>query len=383
MERKAVRAFVILKILEGACLGFIATTYVPFLQSRGLSLFQSTQVNVAFMLAMALLDPLTGSLGDKIGQKKTYILGFFFVGVGTFVYGSGHGFWTFVLAESISAIGTALWSKALESWIRTLYGKEVCHQAISKGGYYSRIFSIAIGFVGSLAAANYGLQIPWFIGSVVSFSSIAAGLLITKSFPDSTKDEDRGSIRDAIRLVVGVPELRFTAVVSCVLSLSFQALNMFWSPTFEMLIGSLRWHGFIWAGIAIFSFTGFYLVRKMTNPNKAAVGISVYLTGVPVLVAALFFSNNLWALLAGFLLHEVGRAAVISLIFTYSNDFIPDKIRATVNSVFGSMGTVGAIIGLLGSGFLTEYRTTAQVWAVSGCVLLALSTWILLTRKRK
>ena len=105
MERKALRAFVTLKILESACLGFIATTYVPFLLERGLSLFQTTQVNIAFMFVSTLLDPLTGSLADRIGQKKTYILGFFFVALGTFVYGTGFSFWTFVLAESIAAIG--------------------------------------------------------------------------------------------------------------------------------------------------------------------------------------------------------------------------------------------------------------------------------------
>ena len=113
------------------------------------------------------------------------------------------------------------------------------------------------------------------------------------------------------------------------------------------------------------------------------IGTLILLTGVPVLVSALFFGKNLWVLVTGFLLHEVGRAATAPLLYTYSNDFIPDKVRSTVNSVFGSTGTIGAVIGLFFSGLLTTYRATVQVWAVSGCVLIALASWILLTRKSR
>ena len=384
MEKRVVRIFVILKILEGACLGFIATTYVPFLLERGLTLFQANQVNIAFMFVNMLLDPLTGSLADKIGQRKTYLSGFLFVGLGNLIYGVGHGFLFFVLAESIAAVGTALWSEALESWIRSLYGKEVSHKAIAKAGYSSRFFSVAFGFIGALAAARFGLHIPWFIGCAGAVVGVIAGFILTRGFPDPIKTSEeirKGSLTDAFKLFAKVPELRFAAVVTCVSAMSYQALNMFWSPIFKELSGSVSWLGYIWAGVAVFTALGLRMIRDIHNPGKRIIGILTLLTGIPVFLSALFFGHNLLVLLAGFLMHEIGRGGAIPTIFTYSNDFIPDEIRSTSNSIRSSSRTVGAVLGLLISGFLTEIISPIQVWVLCGATLMLLSVWILFSGK--
>lgn len=378
MEKRAVRLFVFLKIFETACLGFIVTTYVPFLLDHGLDLFQATQVNIAFMLVNTILDPLTGSLADKIGQRRTYFLGFLFIGIGTFVYGFGSGFWAFVLAECVSAVGVALWSEALESWIRSLCGKEIAHKAITKAGLISKSLSVVFGFAGAFAAARFGLEIPWFLGGAFAFAALFLGPLFSRNLPDATNHstESRGSIRESLKLFLRVPQLRFVAVVTFVCSISFQALNMFWSPVFREMAGSVSWLGFIWAGVAVCISFGYFVAGKITKPNKVTIGVSIQLIGIPIFLSALFFGENLLVLVTGFLLHEISRAALFPFLFSYSNDFIPDGIRATTNSIRGSFRTVGAIVGLFISGLLTEYITPIQVWVISGALLIVLSIWI-------
>jgi MFS family permease len=404
MEKKAVNVFILLKVIEAATLAVISTTYVPFLLERGLTLFQCNQVNIAFMFVNTVLDPLTGSLADKIGQKRIYLTGFLFLAIGLFVYGLGHNFWAFIVAESIIAVGTAFWSEALESWFRSLYGKKLCHEVVAKVGIYPRIFSIVLASVGSVAAANYGLEIPWFMGCLFAVLGFVAGVFMLAKFPETTNHHElpKGSIAASFRLIKNTPQLQFTLVVVCVASIAFQAFNMFWTPVFKELTGSVAWLGFIWAGASGGMVLGSFVIRKVVLPSKKTVALLVFLIGLPLLISSLFFSGNLWVMLIGFVLHEIPRACLGPTIFTYSNDYIPDEIRATTNSIKESSRTIGAVVGLFLSGLLTNEESAktigaivgffipglfindispVQVWVLSAGLLLVLSVWILASKK--
>jgi MFS family permease len=387
MERKLVRAFIILKVLEIASTGFAMPTYVPFLLHTGLTQFQANQVNIAYMFVSTLLDPLTGSLADKIGQKKTYLLGFLFLGTGSLIYGVGHGFWAFILAESTAAIGSALWSEALESWLRCLSNNQTSHVTLAKAGYYSRFTTIVCGLTGAWLATYFGLQIPWFLCAGVSFVGLAISIVITRNLPDVHNHgaKSKETISKALNLITHTPQIRFALIVSCVCYISFQPFNMFWSPIFEDMTGSVGWLGFMWVGISLFTALGSFIVQKVPRDKPYVIGLTVLSTGLPMLVPGILFGAKptMWPLLFCFLLHEIGRAGIYPLVFSHINDHIPNDVRATVNSLRSSTSTIGSVIGLSLSGFLTQYISRVQVWYLSAGLLIVLAIWIFISQKSK
>ncbi|PJA86752.1 MAG: MFS transporter, partial [Candidatus Moranbacteria bacterium CG_4_9_14_3_um_filter_42_9] len=53
----------------------------------------------------------------------------------------------------------------------------------------------------------------------------------------------------------------------------------------------------------------------------------------------------------------------------YLNQRIPSEQRATILSFDSMMGRGGAVLGLLGSGYLAERSGIPLTWLVSGCIL--------------
>jgi len=127
-----IRAYLIANLIFNLASGWFFGIYTIFLTRKiGLDLAQANLVNVVFMTLSTLFDPYTGSLADKFGQKKVYIWGQVWWAAGMLVYGFANGFWLAILAESMAAIGHALMSQALETWLRNRLGEDLAHEAIS------------------------------------------------------------------------------------------------------------------------------------------------------------------------------------------------------------------------------------------------------------
>ena len=72
------RIFVWAKILESVGSAWFFASYILFLQSLGLSLLEANLLNTVYMTVSSLLDPFSGNWGDKIGQKRIYLIGLAF-----------------------------------------------------------------------------------------------------------------------------------------------------------------------------------------------------------------------------------------------------------------------------------------------------------------
>lgn len=69
-SRKIQQIYVLSTSLQQFSVGWFFSTYVLFLLGNGLTLFHVNLLNVGFMTANFFLDPPTGFLADRIGQKR-------------------------------------------------------------------------------------------------------------------------------------------------------------------------------------------------------------------------------------------------------------------------------------------------------------------------
>lgn len=377
MENKMVRVFVLAKALERTATSWFFSTYVLFLQSIGLSLLEANLLNTIFMSISTVLDPFTGNWGDRMGQKKIYLLGILFWVTGNFTYGLAKIFIVCALAEGLSAVGKAFISEALESWLRNQSNEEVAHKALSSAQLWSQIATVPSALLGGYIGSVWGLQWPWFFGA-------ATGLIVWVIIRWQLKDlpEKKVETNQTVDLNLWTitkkawkdPVLRQAFIAVAALFACFQPFNMFWPVVFKNISGSGTWLGSMWIGIALAGALGGFLAKKMkvSSKNLAVVVLSM---GIPMLFPMI---PGFWVLtsLTPFLVHEISRSTWVPILFSYTNRRIEDGVRTSVNSLRSAAGTLGAAVGLLVSGILTTWLSPVQVWAVSAIALIIIALWI-------
>ena len=370
-----VRVFLIITVLQALGTGWWFGTYTLFLLGNGLTLLQANLLNTIFMTMDAILNPYTGKLADKFGQKKLFLAGQVFGFAGFLVYGLGNSFWWFAVAETIVAIGSALMSDALESWLRNTTSEEISHQALANSGTFGSLGVIPAAVLGGIIGARFGLQWPWLISAATGVIVIGLTLKLLWKLPESYggMEEETLSVTEVFKKMLKSKPLRFAALVSFVIAAATMPFNMFWAPILKQASGQTWWLGTLWIGIAVMSALGSQWARKQANGT--GVVKMILLIGVPMMFTP--WANGLIPLTILFLLHEIGRGANRPIMFTYSNRHISNNSRSTANSIQSSMRTVGAATGLLLSGYLTTIMLPVQIWGVAGIglLMLALYSW--------
>lgn len=376
MNRKVVRGYLWSIVLESVARGWFGSTYQLFLTASGLTPWQMNLVNTIFMTISAVFDPFTGNLADRIGQKKVFLGGMAFWGIGTLVYGFSHTFWYFALAEGISAIGHALISEALESWMVNHIGAQEAKISMSNTGTYSRLAMIPTALLGGWIGSHFGWQWPWFFSAASTFAAIPTIWWLLKDIPERPTGYQVREIPNTFSLIKKTfthKELRFVAIVFLVTSACVQPFNMFWPLIFQKTSGQNNWGG-VWIGVAITSAIGAWLAKRWPS-SRFGIATSMLLIGVPMVFPALL--SNVYPILLFFFSHEAGRDLSRLVLFNYANKHIDDYTRSTMNSVRSSLGTVGAALGLLVFGWLTNFVSPVQTWSISAVALIltALLVW--------
>jgi len=294
------------------------------------------------------------------------------------VYGSSQWFWIFALAEGIAAVGHALMSEALESWLRNHTNEVTTHRALSTSDYWKKLATIPTAILGGFVGAKYGLYIPWILAGITSFLALGITAWQLRKFPEKAEITETEPVDLDLWTITKnawkEPTLRRSFIAVALITSTFQPFNMFWSVIFKGVSGSSEWLGFLWMGIALASALGSFLAKKwkITSRGLALIIASI---GIPMLLP-IFAGNWVLFILVPFLFHEIGRSTWVPVLFSYTNRRIDTKVRTSVNSLRSSAGTFGAAAGLLVSGILTHWLSPITVWTISAVVLLFVALWI-------
>jgi len=395
MERKIIHRFLGLLIVYSLGISFEMATYVMFLLSHHLNLFEVNLVNGTFMVSCALMEFPTGIIADVLGRKTSFIFSCFFSGLGMFVYYYSDSFWWFVLAEVIVSVGRACFSGAFDSWVIDSLKFHGCgNESEERWWRFNKIIKQLCflgAFAGSFLAGKFGLSFPWLIGGMISFLAGVIALFFDESyrkapnFPLTSKTWNLRSLCKILKLNFkketssffsvtkkswlffwNSPIGKFLSILTFVNALSFQGPNMQWAPFFAGKISQnpFVW-GFIWSGISLCIILGILLsefVGKLFNGDKKTSLLSIQLfIGFFIVLSSLGFFSR-YTVLVFFLFHEIGRGIFAPVIDHWLNQNIPSTERASLNSLNSLFGHLGAGCGLLISGFLGNYFSINLSW---------------------
>lgn len=374
--------FLLIRVVEGAATGFFFPVYTPLLSEHGLDEFQMGIVNFFFFTGNWLFDPFTGNLADRFGRRKVYVAGSVFGIIAYLVYANTSIFAGFVTAEITAAIGSALKSEALESWLYDLVGETTQHKIISHSMVLSKLAGIIPSAVAGYLAVSKGLAIGWWLAAGMSVVSLFLAVVIYLYLPSGNDIDEHArriippGVLQVTKLVLRNPKTLRLLIANFVLVMAFMPINMYWPQMYDRLELPVQLRGIM----SFVIFVPIMLGSLLTGHNKyftvTPKGLlrTVVILGVPLLTIGLFPHWSIY--LIGLTLHELGRGVINPLIRTIFSVHVKKEYRSTASSIRAASGTLGGSVGLLALGWVTSQYGPTTAWLISG-VLISLVAVIL------
>lgn len=396
MKKDVKSVYYLLTFLFEFAAGLTFATYVLFLLSRGLDLFQVTLVNLSFMIGIFIFEIPTGAYADYFGRKKSVILSSFFLMLALLIYFESANIAMFIVAEIIAALAFTFASGALDAWmVDSLENKGYTGKVdfiFSHAAIVGKTAALLAGLIGAYIG-SVNLALPFGAGAVVALLALLVSIFFIK---ENLKPKKALNLAGAIAQMAHVTKnsiafgikhkvVLWLIISSILATFAFQPLNMFWSPRMNNLAGDKVWlMGWVWAGISLSMMMGSFLVKQLLKREKSYTWILILASvvlGIPILLVST--SSVFGVVLLGFLMYELGRGMLTPAHKAYLNKHIPGEQRATVLSFDSMMARVGAALGLVILGWTAKNYSIQVSWLISGLLLFLLIPIYMRARKNE
>lgn len=368
--------YLILSGLLGLTMTFTMSTYILYLRKLGLTDLECNLMNTMFFGMNLLLDAFTGALADKWGRKRAFVVSCVFWSCGSLAYSLAHNIRMCLLAEFIAAIGRTLANGALSSWMSgNLQVLGAPEEVANKLNSIAAAQKACMGLVGSLVGYKLYLihaPLPWKLSSC-AFAFVAVLALL---YLHNDLDHKRNAHYNVAQILShasvqlrGHAHLRNVAILTTALAFAVQGPNMQWPKYYEPIAQNGLWLGLIGGGIQLTLATGSLLVGKHAKPEFILWANRLTALGIMAMAA----SGSTRLSLAPFYAHELFRGAIDTLKKSYIQKEATPHLRTTVISLDSTVGHMGAIAGLIFSGYAATKYGFQITWLMSGFILLLIS----------
>ncbi len=338
---------------------------VPLFQSKGLSFGEIFYLQAIFGATIGILEVPSGYIADLFGRKNTLILGTVFDGLGlTYLY-FATGFYDLVFFEILLGIGMSLISGIdlailYDSIEKSKNEKMKKTKALSNMRFYVQIAS-AFGAVvgGFLASQSFDLLVK--VQLVIGWLPLVVAMSLFEPKIERMGDKHKENFKDIFfQLFKSDKLLRLTMinwVVWCHSTyFGYWMLQKYW----ENIGIAIVYFGVIYAiyqvVAAIFSKYA-YLIEE-----KHGVAICLWsLSVLPVIgYLSIAYIHEVWGVIFA-LCFAIPRGITQVILIDALNSRVPDKMRATANSINSLMLRIGFILAGPVIGFLLERYELSSV----------------------
>lgn len=349
---------------------------VLFWKKYGMNMFEVMLLQAIFAVGITILEVPSGYVADLFGRKRVLLVGQVMYFLGVAVYSLTSGFYGFLVAELIFAVGVSMISGADEALLYdslVLLKREGEHDQIwGKVGFYEKWFSAFCCLVGgALALISY--RLPFYVAVIIASVGVVAaiGLVEPKSSKHSASHESalqilvmaRDSFLGSSRLVWIVC---YSAVLMSVLNICF----WLYQPYLKMSGISEGYFGLIYFAFNVVaaqsSKNAYRLTRRLGHLAVLAMiclasVISLLLLGSVVATAGFMF----------IFLQQIARGVGSVAVSECVNQLTSSEVRATVLSVNNLSTRLFYSLLLLPMGSLVEgWGILAGMNALAGVLLV-------------
>ena len=354
----------LLEIALYAAYGSESPFLPSFLSGRGLSPSEIGFLFAAGTVVRIGVSPAAGFLADKLSATRAILGGSaLMAGCVSFLYLAGSGFWPLVGVALLHAVATASLSPLSNALVLGAASRDRSFQYGWVRGAGSAAFVAGTLTAGRLVGA-FGFD-SVIVASGLFFLAMAASVIVAPATPGL--EVARPTLADAKHLL-SLPAFRLVTLVAALVTGS-HALN----ETFAVIrwreaglgpgAASLLWSVAVVSEVVVFLGAGAPLLARL-GPARAAMlsaGAGIVRWAIMATTVELPFAVFAQALhgLTFALLHLVAMQVIA--------DFVPPKLAATAQTLYGSVGLgIASVVFTAGSGALYANVGAVAFWAMAG-----------------
>jgi predicted MFS family arabinose efflux permease len=374
---------------------FFLPIIVLFWQDCGLNMFEVFLLQTLFAVAVAVLEVPTGMVADRMGKRKSLLIGLSIVFLSLVAYAMSCSFWAFLVVEIVLALGFTFVSGAdsalLYDSLKHL-GREAEYKRREGEALAIRMVSCAVATLVGGVIGDWSLDAAMWatiVGPFVSLFVIWGMVEVNPPSPDETLRDSLRSYRkligDASRFIRRHQYVRWQILTFAVFSGSATWLLWLYQPYMQM--SGLD----IWAFGAAFALFNLFaalcsrfahVFEEKLGPGRANLAMMA-LQVVPLLLMARFIGPMSFLFILG---HQAVRGFIQPITnerilrFTYA-----DK-RATVLSLKSLGGRLffvftGPIVGWMSDTQSMSTVLDMQAVALGGIFVVLAVLYRMIPRK--
>ena len=383
-SKTVIRTYLVLSGLFTLSASLIWGINTLFLLEAGLSIFEVFVANAAFTAAMALLEVPTGVVADTRGRRASFLLSELTLALGTLAYVGVElidgGLLLFSLAGIILALGYTFYSGAVEAWLV---------DALKATGFkgeldvvFARAASVAsvamiIGTIGGGVMGQVDLALPYLGRAALVLVALGVGFRTMHDLGFSPRTlKFKGIIGEMKKVAAAGMSFGWrTPAVKLLVIEAFFTMGFFswawyaWQPYFLELYGeNAVWlSGVIAALFSLAGIAGNSLVSRLAVPGRRRTTL---LLGATVVFSSSMVATGViqsfWLTVPIFLVGAAASGLMHPIRQTYLHASIPTSERATLVSFDSLVGSVGAVGGQTGLGYLSQERSIPAGFVLGG-----------------
>lgn len=371
--------------------GLVAPALPTFARSFDVGVTAASAVISAFSVFRLGFAPVSGRLVNAFGERRVFLLGLAVVAVSTGACALAQNYWQLLVFRALGGIGSTMFSVSSVSLLLRLAPPESRARA---SGLWSTGFLLG-GVTGPLfggGLVGVSLRAPFLVYALaLVVTAVVTGLLLRRSAlsgrpsADSAMGSAEAEADEAVpivglRVALRHPSYRAALAASFASGWAVFGVRVALVPLF--VVEGLR-QGPSWAGIALTMFAAgnavtLLLASRWADRRGRKPPLLVGLLVIAVATGFLGYTGSLPVFLATSLVAGLGSGLLTPSMNASVADVIGPRGRGgPVLAGFQMVSDLGAIIGPVVAGLLTETFSYGVAFALAGAVpLVAFGVWL-------
>lgn len=175
---------------------------------RGMTATQYGGLQLIYYWVVMATEVPSGVIADRLGRRHTLVLGALVNGLGCWTFAMSHDFATFVVGESLFALGTALISGADSAMLYDSLAAENRETEYARAEGAGQMIWLALTAIGMpltdrLIVAHHGPEPAYWITGALSFVGVVSAWLMVeppRKKSESAREITAGAISDVVRV---------------------------------------------------------------------------------------------------------------------------------------------------------------------------------------
>jgi len=398
-KQKNVKLYPTYKMFSWDMLFYYAIIFLFFTQVKRISAADVLLAESFYPIFKVLLLMPATILIDKIGKRKSLIIGNLFIALSTLTYIFAKNFEMILLGEFFSAVGfiikgvcetNVLYDSLEKNEKRGIMFSKIDGRAMSLYYYIDGISSVISGFLFTING-----YLPMFFCLIINIISV----IMSMNFEEIDYVEGTSKIkistefRDLKRSLKGIlksPRLRNLLVFGAVFSGILSVLVTLRSSILSDIKVPAQYFGIIFAVLGIVSGIS---AKNQSKIHMKFKNKTLAILALPVVISCIFL--GLWCnislndtatciiVLGGFLMQYIAKGPFYTLIRQYLNNFTNSSLRTKISSSYNLLESLFRSVICFLASFLLRYTTTANTLIIVGCIATVIVVLMLDNMRQK